>query len=177
MKQTLALSNAALAWAARTYARHLPLVLGLSIVPTVQRFLVVRYDMDAAVAVTSEVLVTLVRLLLLALIIRIMLRELAASGIGRHEAWSRLKAGIDARPIAFWSQWAVLAVAFVVFDVIPNAVIALAVPAADRDMVSAIVVAVKNPTVIAFTFLWLVGIARTLIVGAVRDDVAAPSVA
>ncbi|MEU8301576.1 hypothetical protein AB0C04_30335 [Micromonospora sp. NPDC048909] len=164
MRQTLALSKAALHWAAVFYARHLVLVLGLSLVPTVQRFLVVRYDVATPVAVTTEALVVLVRLLLLLLIIRLLLTELAASGIDRHRAWARLTAGIDARRVAFWLQWVVLAVAFVVFDVIPNVVIAAAVPEAGRETVTAVVVAVKNPTVIAFTFLWMVGIARTLIV-------------
>ncbi|WBB69077.1 hypothetical protein [Micromonospora sp. WMMD812] len=164
MRQALTVSMAALRWAARTYAHHPLSILGLSLVPTVQRFLVVRQDLPTPVAVTTEVLVTLVRLLLLVLIVRIMMRELAAAGIDRHAAWSRLTAGIDARRAAFWLQWVVLAVAFVIFDVIPNTVIALAVPEADRAMVEAVVVAVKNPTVIAFTFLWMAGVARTLIV-------------
>ncbi|RKN34528.1 hypothetical protein [Micromonospora musae] len=169
MRQALALSKAALGWAARFYGHHPLLVIGLSLVPTVQRFLVVRFDVATPVAVTTEVLVVLVRLLLLLLTAGLMLRELAATGIDRRAAWSRLTAGIDARPVAFWLQWVVLAAAFVVFDVIPNAVIAAAVPEASRETVTAVVVAVKNPTVIAFTFLWLVGIARTLIVAPVDD--------
>jgi hypothetical protein len=107
------------------------------------------------------VLVALARVLLVALAVRLMVIE---SGFAGREAWARLKAGIDARTVAFWGQWALLAVAFVIFDVIPNALIATVVPESARDIVTAWLVAVKNPTIIAFTMLWMIGIGRTLIV-------------
>ncbi|GAA3396848.1 hypothetical protein [Cryptosporangium minutisporangium] len=159
------LSKAAADWAARFYGRHVPLVLGLSLVPSVQRYLVVRYDVPAAVAIGSEVLVTGVRLLLVLLVVRLLARELAVGhGLGGRAALRRLGAAIDARRGAFYFQLVVLAAAFVVCDVLPNAAVALWVPETHRDAVAATLVAVKNPTVIAFTVLWMAGIARTLIV-------------
>lgn len=163
MRDALLLSGAAARWALHCYRRHFVLVFGLSVIPSGQRFLVVNYDVDPVLAVGSEILVALVRLLLVVLVVRIMLRELAAAGIDRRAAWSRLRAGIDTRRTAFWSQWAVLALAFTVFDVIPTLIVDTAVPAADRDTVTAVMLAVKNPTIIVFTMLWLIGIGQALI--------------
>jgi hypothetical protein len=152
---------AAATWAARFYLHHFALVFGLSMIPTLQRFAIVRWDPPAAVSITTEVLVALTRILLAALVVRMMVVE---SGFAGREAWARLMAGIDARRIAFWGQWVLLAAAFVVFDVVPNALIATVVPESARNLVTAWLVAVKNPTIIAFTVLWMAGIARTLII-------------
>ncbi|WP_143175585.1 hypothetical protein [Cryptosporangium aurantiacum] len=153
----------------------MPLVLGLSLVPTVQRFLVVHYDVPAAVAVGSEILVAGVRVLLVVLVVRLLARELTGEhGLGGRAALRRLSTAIDARRGAFWFQWIVLGAAFVVCDVLPNAAVAAWVPDGARDVVTATMVAVKNPTVIAFTVLWIVGIGRTLIVEQTdADEIAA----
>lgn len=160
LRNVLAVSGAAARWGLGCYRRHFLLVGGLSVVPTAQRFFVVGYDVPAPVAVGSEVLVVLARVLLVVLLLRILLAE---TGLRRAAAWSRLTAAIDARPSVFWLQAVILGAAFALFDIVPNALVATLVPAADRDTVTAVLVAVKNPTVIAFTFLWMVGVARTLI--------------
>ncbi|GIE35470.1 hypothetical protein Ait01nite_085150 [Actinoplanes italicus] len=161
MKDTLSLGSAAATWAGGFYLRHFVLVFGLSLIPTLQRFAVVRWDLPPAVSITTEVLVALVRILLVALAVRLMVLE---CGFPAPEAWARLKFGLDARRIAFWGQWALLAVAFATFDLVPNVLIATVVPESGRELVTAWLVAVKNPTIIAFTVLWMVGIARTLII-------------
>jgi hypothetical protein len=112
-------------------------------------------------AITSEVLVAGTRILLAVLIVRLMLAE---TGLDRRSAWARLKTGIDQRRTAFWGQWALLAIAFLIFDVLLNALIATSVPDSRQAVVNAVLVAVKNPTIIAFTLLWMVGIGRALIV-------------
>lgn len=171
MKDSLSLGGDAATWAGRFYLRHFILVAGLSLIPSVQRFVVITGDPPPAVAVTSEVLVTVVRVLLVVLVIRLMLAELAAAGIDGREARARLRLGLDTRRLAFWTQWLLLGIAFVIFDVIPESLIAT-LPDAPRETATAWLVACKNPTVIAFTMLWMVGIARTLIV---RPDPVAPS--
>jgi hypothetical protein len=172
MRKALVLSGEALRWALRFYGRHTLLVFGLSLVPTVQRFVVVGYDVPTAAAVSSEVLVALVRLLLVVLVVRLMLAELGCRG---GPAWRRLTAAIGARRTEFWLQWVVLAAAFVVFDVLPTVAIALWVPESARDTVNATLVAVKNPTVIAMTVLWMAGVARMLIAG--QGEARAPEAA
>jgi hypothetical protein len=161
MRESLSFGRAALTWAAGFYLHHFALVFGLSLIPTPQRFAIVRWDPPAAVSITTEVLVMLVRILLVALAVRLMIFE---TGFAGREAWSRLTTGIDARRVAFWGQWALLAAAFVLFDLVPNALIATVVPESAPDMTTAWLVAVKNPTIIALTLLWMIGIARTLIV-------------
>lgn len=140
-------------WALRFYRDHFWLVFGLSMVPTVQRFWVIEFGPPTPVAVASEIVVALVRVALVVAVVRLM----ATPGM-----WHRLKAGITARRTAFLLQWLILALAFVVFDVIPMLLIGAFVPEDSRSVVNATLVAVKNPTVIAFTVLWLSGIAHTL---------------
>ncbi|MEU4622483.1 hypothetical protein AB0G04_21260 [Actinoplanes sp. NPDC023801] len=162
MKTIVPLGRAAAAWAGGFYLHHFALVFGLSLIPTLQRFAVVRWDTPTAVSITSEVLVALVRVLLVVLAVRLMILE---TGLPGRVAWARLKAGIDAHRVAFWGQWVLLVAAFAGFDLVPNVLIATVVPESARDLVTAWVVAAKNPTIIAFTMLWMIGIARTLIIG------------
>lgn len=57
-----------------------------------------------------------------------------------------------------------LALAFAFFDLVPTWAVSSLVAEEQRDLAAAIVLAVKNPTVIALTFLWLVGLARYFVV-------------
>ncbi|MEU4419542.1 hypothetical protein AB0F81_02880 [Actinoplanes sp. NPDC024001] len=162
MNDVLRLGRDAAAWATGFYRQHFLLVFGLSMIPTVQRFAVVYWDPPALISITSEVLVAGVRILLAALIVRLMLAE---TGLDRRTAWERLKTAIDRRLVAFWGQWALLAIAFLIFDIGLNGLVAATVPADAQAAVNAVLVAVKNPTIIAFTLLWMAGIGRTLILG------------
>ncbi|MEV0730979.1 hypothetical protein [Polymorphospora sp. NPDC050346] len=179
MRTGLALSVAAARWATHFYARHFWLVFGLSMIPTVQRFVAVRYgdDLPAAVGVGGEIVTGLSRLLLVYAVLRMVFREPDLSGLTPGQRWRRLAAGIDADVRAFWTQFLVLAVAFVLLDVVPNTAIAVLVPDGRQELVTSVLVSVKNPTVIAFTVLWMVGVGRTLMVegrrvGAVGESAA-----
>lgn len=160
------LSWRALVWALRFYRDHFWLVFGLSVVPTVQRFIAVRWgdDLPGWVGVAGEVLTMAARVLLVWAIVRI-----AFAGPGRR-AWPLISAGIDRHLRVFLAQWLVLGVAFVIFDVIPNAAIAMWAPDGQRELISSILVSAKNPTVIALTFLWMAGIAYTLMCAGRRED-------
>ncbi len=156
MFTALTLARQAAAWALRFYREHFWLVFGLSMVPTVQRFWVIEFGPPSPLAVVSEVLVALVRIALVVAVVKL----LATPGM-----WERLKAGIGARRTTFLLQWVILGLAFVVFDVIPMLLIGRFVPEGSQTVVNATLVAVKNPTVIAGTILWMAGVAHALSTG------------
>ena len=156
MSDALTLARDAFAWALRFYRDHFWLVFGLSLVPTLQRFWVIEFGPPTPVAVASEVVVALVRIALVVAVVKL----LATPGM-----WERIKSGITFRRTAFLLQWVILGLAFVVFDVIPTLLIGRLVPADAQSTVNATLVAVKNPTVIALTILWLAGIAYVLSTG------------
>ncbi|SIM84798.1 hypothetical protein [Micromonospora cremea] len=166
MRTGLALSGAAFRWATHFYARHFWLVFGLSMIPTAQRFIAVRYgdDLPAVAQVGGEILTGLARLLLVGVVLHLAFREPGLSNLTLRERWLRLAAGIDARVRDFWFQFLVLAAAFVVLDVLPTTAIALWVPDERQNLMNSVLVSAKNPTVIAFTILWMIGVGRTLMV-------------
>lgn len=156
-------ARAALLWALRAYARHAPLVLGLSLVPTVQRFALIApgSPLTGALGAASEAVAQGSRLVLLGALLWIAAREvLPADRRTPAGAWAAFAAGITPRLGLFLGQFAFLAVAFAVFDLLPDAAIGLWVPAAERPWAVATVVAAKNLTVIALTFAWLAGVFR-----------------
>jgi hypothetical protein len=165
LRAGLALSRDAAVWGGRLYARHFLLIFGLSLIPTVQRFVAVRWgaELPGAVNVTAEVLTGATRLVLLYVILRLAVRsEPELRGLTLQALWQRLGAGIDRGRLGFAVQFAVLGVAFVLLDVLPGLAIAQWVAEERRELVTAVLVSVKNPTVIAFTFIWMTGVGRRL---------------
>ncbi|MEV4411652.1 hypothetical protein [Catellatospora sp. NPDC049609] len=152
-------------WALRFYLHHWPLVLGLSLVPTVQRFLSIRYAdrLPAAVGVAGEVVTAGARVLLVYLVLRIMVSEAGLAGLSVGQRWQLFGQGVDARMRDFLLQFLVLGIAFVLFDVIPEGAVALWTPEERRPLATAILIGVKNPTVIAMTMLWMIGVGRALL--------------
>lgn len=134
-------------WAWRLYRRHWPVIAGLSLIPSIQRLVVVNWDKDIP---ASELLVALVRLVLLVTIWRL------AGPTGRlrltfvKEHWPSLVI-----------QGGLLTLAALIFDVGLEGVGHL-LPENARRTYLAVLLFVKNPTIIAFTFVWLVGIVRQL---------------
>jgi hypothetical protein len=61
-----------------------------------------------------------------------------------------------------------------VLDVLPNMAIEHWIAEGIREWVTAVLVSVKNPTVIAFTFIWMAGVARQMILSG-KPRAAAPS--
>ncbi len=151
-------------WALRCYAGHWPLVLGLSLVPSLQRFVSIRYGehLPAAVGVAGELLTAAARVALVWLVLRIIVSEAGLAGLGIGRRWQLLGQGVDARMRDFLLQFVVLGVAFVLLDVIPEGAVRLWVPQERQALVNAIMLAVKNPTVIAMTMLWMIGVGRVL---------------
>lgn len=142
-------------WAGRFYARHWPLVVGLSLVASVQRLVVVNWgdEVPSGVAFASEGVVVAARVLLVVAIWRLATR-------GERLRW-RNSTAFAARhwPSLVW-QGAFLAAAFLVFDLGAEQVVGGLLPEAARQTYLAVLLFVKNPTVIAFTFVWWVGLIR-----------------
>src|SRR5690625_1876632 len=92
------------------------------------------------------------------------LRELKPQMNTIIEGWRVFEAGLEGRVGVFLLQFVLLALAFAVFDLVPTWAVASLVAAESRALATAIVLAVKNLTVIALTFLWLIGLARFFVV-------------
>lgn len=160
------ISLEALLWALSFYGRHLVLVLGLSLVPALQRFGTVSglIPMGPFAGRAGEVLTAAARLGLIVAALVLMLRELNPPMTSLREGWRGFEAGLEGRVGVFLLQFVLLALAFAVFDLVPTWAVASLVAAESRALATAIVLAVKNLTVIALTFLWLIGLARFFVV-------------
>ncbi|GLW05402.1 hypothetical protein Misp01_05320 [Microtetraspora sp. NBRC 13810] len=170
----LLLGRDAARWGARFYLRHFWLVCGVSTIPTVQRFAAVRWgdDLPSWAAIGGEALTGVSRVVLFYLVLRLAFgRDPVLAGLRAGEIWRRLGEGIDRRPADFVLQFVLLGAAFVVLDVLPGLAVGHWVAAGSRELVMSILVAAKNPTVIAFTFVWMAGVARLLVL---REAATAP---
>lgn len=179
MRDVIRTARDAAIWAMRWYMARFLVVVGISMVPTVERFVRVWYadHLPGVAVVAGEILTNAARVALIVIAVRAMLAEPATAAAPGVNRWRLVGQAIDARPVRFYGQIGVLAIAFAIFDILPNAAVPLVVPDSDQAMVSAVLVAVKNPTVIAFTMLWMVGVVRTLLVEAVRDRTPAAGLA
>lgn len=133
-------------WAARFYARHWPVVVGLSLVGSVQRLVAVRWGVPDGLAFASEVVVTAARVALVVVVWRLAVR-------GERPAWANARAFASRHwPSLVW-QGVLLTAAFAVFDLGLESVSA-------SPTYRAVLLFAKNPTVIAFTVVWWVGLVR-----------------
>jgi hypothetical protein len=154
-------------WALAFYARHLLLVVGLSLVPAVERFGVALWGdaLSTPSRVALEVLAQGARVLLVVLVIRIaILRDERVRAGRRLGDGRRVRAFLDHRwPGLLW-QGALLLALFAVFSVVPEQVVPLWIPASGQDLYWALLLAVKNVTVIAVTLVWMVGAVRQMLI-------------
>lgn len=160
------LSVGALRWALSFYGRHLVLVLGLSLVASLQRFVTVSGLVPGGplAAGAGEGLTAAARVVLVIAALVLMLRELHPPVRSLRAGWHRFEAGLEGQVGAFLLQFVFLALAFAFFDLVPTWAVSSLAAEEHQDLVTAIVLAVKNPTVIALTFLWLIGLARHFVI-------------
>ncbi|MFC5745658.1 hypothetical protein [Actinomadura rugatobispora] len=139
------------------YRRHPVLIVGISLVPGLERFVSVQTDLPGPLPVVMETLTLLARVLLIGLIVRL--------------AFGRESTGDSGHPARFlrerWPslmlQAAMLGGLVMVFDVIPEQIIRDWIPSGGEDLYTAVLLLIKNPTVIAFTFVWMVLAARQVV--------------
>lgn len=155
-------------WAARFYRRHWLPVVGLSLVGSVQRLVVVNWPdrLPAGAAAASEVVVMAARILLVIVVWRLATR-------GERLRWAAAREFATRHRRSLVWQVALLALAFLVFDVALEAVAGL-LPGQAGQTYLAVLLFLKNPTVIAFTMVWMVGLVRQL-AGPVPASSAAPA--
>lgn len=154
-------------WAWRFYRRHLAVIVGLSLIPSVQRLVVVNWDehIPGPVAVASEVVVAAVRLVLLGVIWCLAVpRGPLRWGTFASEHWPSLVI-----------QGGLLAAAALVFNTGLDEVVRGLLPEHVQQTYLAVVLFVKNPTIIAFTFVWMVGMVRQLLRPPSTSDVSEPT--
>jgi hypothetical protein len=147
------------AW--RQYRDHLVPILGLSLVGSVQRAFV-QYagaGLPGWAGVALEVLVEGCRVLLVVLLVRwVLVADRRLRGLRIGAGFRRVVRFARRHPRALALQLVGFAAAFLVLDTIPDLAIAPLVPASAQPTYWAVLLAVKNPTVIAFTLVWEVAL-------------------
>ncbi|MFT7841316.1 hypothetical protein Q5530_34720 [Saccharothrix sp. BKS2] len=133
-------------WAARFYLRHWPVVVGLSLVASVQRLVAVNRGLPGVAGFASEVVVLAARIALVVVVWRLAVR-------GERPRWAAARAFASHHRRSLLWQGAMLTAAFLVFDVGLESL-------GSSPTYLAVLLFVKNPTVIAFTVVWWVGIVR-----------------
>lgn len=133
-------------WAARFYARYWPVLVGLSLVGSAQRLVAVNWGMPGVLAFASEVAVLAARVALVVVVWRLAMR-------GQRPSWAGARAFASRHwPSLVW-QGVLLAVAFAVFDLGLESL-------SSSPTYLAVLLFLKNPTVIAFTVVWWIGVVR-----------------
>jgi hypothetical protein len=152
-------------WAFTFYLKHLPLVVGISLIPAMQRVVWSLWgkQLPAEVNVVLEMVTNAARLVLIVVIARL---ASADPGAGRGPVAERR--GVWA---FLWARWPsmIIQVALIgclafVFDFIPERVIAPHVPPSANGEYWAALLGLKNLTVIAYTMIWLIGSIRQAVV-------------
>lgn len=155
------------AWAWRFSLRHFPVIAGLSLVASVQRLVVVGRDLPGGWAQASELLVAAARVALVVVIWRLATR-------GERLSWAAAGAFASAHWRSLVVQGLLLSAAFLAFDVGAERVVGGLLPEAARQAYLAVLLFVKNPTVIAFTLVWWVGLVRQVSRAPERAGAAVP---
>jgi hypothetical protein len=148
-------------WAWAFYRRHFLLVAGISLVPASQRMVWALWSnrMPPALNVVLELLTAAARLLLVVLIARRTFaggRDASRTPSPRRGTWAFLRE----RWLSLALQVGMLGVLAAVFDLVPDRVVAPLIPTDLQRLYWAALLGLKNPTVIAFTLVWLVGAVR-----------------
>ncbi|HET6703749.1 hypothetical protein [Amycolatopsis sp.] len=142
-------------WTWRCYTGNWRLIVGLSSIASIQRLIVVNWAdrIPHGVALASEVVVLAARIALVVLLWRLAMRGLtlrwSAGRTFARKHWRSL----------LW-QGAFLGAAVVVFEIVAEQVLATLLPEPARRTYLAVLLFLKNPTVIALTVVWWIGLIR-----------------
>jgi hypothetical protein len=148
MRTQLATSLESLRWALAFHARHIVIISALMALPTVQRFVIMSWDLPGPVATGSEILVMVARIGLIVYVV-------SKVGPAPH-AWASTKAFLRERWPSLLITLALLGIAFAVFDLTLERL-------SDDDTYRSVLFAVKNLTIIPFTTIWMISVVRTCV--------------
>lgn len=140
-------------WAVRFYRQHFPLVFGLSLIPAAQRYVSQTWSMPLAPAIALEVITMAARVTLLAVALRLALPRLALAELPR-----RARSFADRHRPSLIHQGLLVLLLALLFKVVPEDLVPLWTDVGPEYW--AVLLAVKNMTVIAFMMLWVVGAVR-----------------
>lgn len=150
-------------WALGFYREHLFLIVAISLVPAVHRFVFILWGWNFP-SLILEVLVTGARILLIGVIIWIAIyRDDGISQMSDETKQGRMEAFFSAEWPSLIVQFALLAGVIVVFNFILEQIVVQWLPPNLEAIYLASLIAAKNPTVIAFTMIWMVGIVRQML--------------
>lgn len=153
------------AWAARFFLRHAGWILLISLVPATQRAVSQLWGAHLqGIAFAGELVTAAARILLFIIVFYLAIAaEEALQGADGKEAARR--AGRFAR--RHWRsllvQAGLLILAVILFDRIPEAVVAPRIPEAAQARYWAALLALKNLSIIPFTLIWQIGILRQMV--------------
>lgn len=145
------------------YRRHFILIAAISLTPALQRLVSQLWGdtLPGALNVALEVVTMLARVVLVGLIIWLgILRDPELRRLPRAEKSAGVTEFLRHRWLAVVVFLAMLTAATLVFDTVPEQLVGPMVPAAHQPTYMGVLLAVKNVTVIAFTFVWWVMLAR-----------------
>jgi hypothetical protein len=148
MRTQLATSRETLRWALAFHGRHFLIVSALMVIPTVQRFVIMSWELPGPVATVSEILVMAARIGLIVYVV-------STVGPAPH-AWASTKGFLRDRWPSLLITLGLLALAFAVFDLTLERL-------SDDETYRSVLFAVKNLTVIPFTVIWMISVARTCV--------------
>ncbi|MEY7972717.1 hypothetical protein AB8O38_12030 [Saccharomonospora xinjiangensis] len=160
LSSEVTLASEVLVWTWRFYVRHIGVIVGLSLLPGIQRLVVVTWqeEIPSGVSVASEVAVGAVRLVLLVLIVR-----WAFDGV--ETSWAQAGSFLRKHPMSLLFHLGLLGAGFAVFDLLTEKLVGAAVPEPARDGYLGVLLLVKNPTVVALASVWLVGVVMQALSG------------
>ncbi|GAA4881350.1 hypothetical protein [Saccharopolyspora cebuensis] len=160
-------------WALGFYLRHLPWIVGLSLLPALERVALLLWDdLPDGLGTLLEVLVWALRALLVVLIYRAAIStDQRLRELDPRTRKARPESFLHTHRTAFALQLGLFACGYVVFS-IPEWAAAL-VPTEHEHLYLAVVLAAKNPTVIAFYMIWVVGVVRQMLLTPTPDEHAA----
>ena len=153
-------------WAGRFYLRHLGLVVGISLIPAAQRAVSQLWAAQAPLAsgAIGELVTAAARVALFVLVFRLAITgEERLRGLDGREGMRRIGHFARGHWRSLIVQLVLFVLVFIVFDRIPDAVIAPRVPESARPVYWAVLLFIKNPTIIAFTLIWEIGILRQML--------------
>ncbi|WP_307793398.1 hypothetical protein [Amycolatopsis sp. MtRt-6] len=142
-------------WTWRCYAGNWRPIVGLSSIASIQRLFVVNWtgQIPHGAALASEVVVLAARIVLVVLLWRLAMRGLTLR-------WSAGRAFARKHWRSLLWQSAFLGAAVLVFEVLAEHVLATLLPEPARQTYLAVLLFLKNPTVIALTLVWGIGLVR-----------------
>lgn len=154
-------------WAFDFYRDHLLLVVAISLPGAIHRFIAIRNGWGADLTIPANaalgILTMSSRLLLIGLVVWLsIIHDDRLRQVSRGVKWQRMKAFARFRWPSLLVQLLLVAGITLVSDIFLEQVVTLWIPDDIERTYLAALLAVKNPTIIAWWFIWMVGIVRQM---------------